>query len=341
MKNTILIIEGILLFISGFAQTDSSQFYYQKGLKDLNAKLYLVASVSFDKAIKFNPKFEDAYLQDAHANLEMRKTDNAKNFFIKAYEINPSNKETISQLMELDYNYHQYAKAIEFAKKCDSCSGASRIMALSEYENEDYGSAIDGLKKVLSANPSDALASYTMAQCYLEIEDDEKAVPYFEQAVQNDSTQTTWMYELGILFYNLNKYQDAIRYMNMAVSYGYFGGNDLNENLGFANLYAGNFDEGESLLEKVMARKPGDKELIRDIAEAFYKGKKYDKSLNYCQKLLEMDMKDARALYQAGLCFIKKGEDSKGQQMCDKAIQMDPSLAGLRQVRANSSDLGL
>ena len=59
------------------------------------------------------------------------------------------------------------------------------------------------------------------------------------------------------------------------------------------------------------------------------------------QKLLEMDMADAKALYQAGLCFIKKGNEDKGQQMCDKAIQMDPSLAGLRQVRANSSDLGL
>ena len=341
MKKIFLIILWLFQFINSHAQTDSSQFYYQKGLTALNAKLYLVASVSFDKAIKFNPKYEDAYLQDARANLEMHRTDNAQSLLLKAYEINPANKETISQLMNLDYDYHQYAKAVELAKKCESCAGSSRIIALGEFENEDYGAAVDGLTKVLAANPGDAVASYTMAQCYLEMEQDEKAVPFYLQAIQSDSTQTVWMYELGILYYNLYKYPDAVKYMNMAVSRGYFGGNDLNENLGFANLYAGNFEDGESLLAKVMARKPKDKELIRDVAEAFYKAKQYDKSLSYCQKLLEMDMSDAKALYQAGLCFIKKGNEDKGQQMCDKAIQMDPSLAGLRQVRANSSDMGL
>ncbi|MCC7379773.1 MAG: hypothetical protein IT255_10460 [Chitinophagaceae bacterium] len=79
-----------------------------------------------------------------------------------------------------------------------------------------------------------------------------------------------------------------------------------------------------------MSRKPGDKELIRDVAVAFYDRKMYDKCLEYCQKLMEMDMKDGKALYQAGLCFQKKGEVTKGQQMCDKAIELDPSLAGLR-----------
>ena len=80
-------------------------------------------------------------------------------------------------------------------------------------------------------------------------------------------------------------------------------------------------------------KKPGNKDLLRDMAEAFYKGKMYEKSLGYCQKLMEMDMKDGKALYQAGLCFQKKGEVSKGQQMCDKAIELDPTLAGLRKKK--------
>jgi hypothetical protein len=38
-------------------------------------------------------------------------------------------------------------------------------------------------------------------------------------------------------------------------------------------------------------------------------------------------------LYQAGLNFIKKGDKYRGQQLCDKAIEMDPSLANLRQKK--------
>ena len=82
-----------------------------------------------------------------------------------------------------------------------------------------------------------------------------------------------------------------------------------------------------SLLEK----KPDNKELLRDIAEAYYNRKLYSKSLGYCQKLMEMDMKDSKALYQAGLCFQKMGQKEKGQGMCDKAIELDPTLSGLRQ----------
>ena len=34
-----------------------------------------------------------------------------------------------------------------------------------------------------------------------------------------------------------------------------------------------------------------------------------------------------------GLCYQKKGEKAKGQQLCDKAIEMDPSLASLKQKK--------
>ena len=69
---------------------------------------------------------------------------------------------------------------------------------------------------------------------------------------------------------------------------------------------------------------------MRDLAQILYEQKQYNRSLDYCQRLLEMDAKDGKALYQAGLDFQKMGQKDKGQGMCDKAIEMDPSLAGKR-----------
>jgi hypothetical protein len=34
------------------------------------------------------------------------------------------------------------------------------------------------------------------------------------------------------------------------------------------------------------------------------------------------------------MCYHKKGEKSKGQHLCDKAIEMDPSLASLKQKKS-------
>ncbi|MEO7537234.1 MAG: tetratricopeptide repeat protein, partial [Ferruginibacter sp.] len=132
-------------------------------------------------------------------------------------------------------------------------------------------------------------------------------------------------------YYNQNDFKNAAVFFNKAAEGGYPQSNDFMENLGYAYIYTGEFEKGEKLLLSVMAKKPGNKEMMRDLAEAFYKQKMYDKSLEYCEKLMILDAKDAKALYQAGLCFQKKGQKEKGQSMCNKAIEMDPSLAGMRQ----------
>jgi len=43
-------------------------------------------------------------------------------------------------------------------------------------------------------------------------------------------------------------------------------------------------------------------------------------------------------LYMIGMCYQKKGEKDKGVRLCDKAIEMDPSLASLKQKKL---DMGL
>ena len=102
---------------------------------------------------------------------------------------------------------------------------------------------------------------------------------------------------------------------------------------------ADNLKKGEKLLLSILAKKPGNKDILRDIAEACYKQKNFDRSLDYCRQLIELDANDAKALYQAGLCFQQKGQKKKGQSMCDNAIKMDPSLSGLRQK--NDGGIGL
>ena len=331
MKNTICISLLILVSQAGFSQSDSANFYFKKGLEEKDARRFLVAANHFDKAVRFDPKFTDAYLQNGYTNLEMRKTDIAKGYFTKVTELEPANKAAIKELATLYYDYRQYQKAIEFASKCASCENAERIIAMSNYQLEDYGAAVKGLQSVLTKNPTDAEATYTLGRSYLDMEQYKVAVPYYNKAVQLNPEKNVWAYELGLLYYNLNDFKNAVVFFNKAEDAGYQQTSDFMENLGYAYIYTGEFEKGEKLLLAVLAKKPGNHEMLRDIAAAYYNQKMYDKSLEYCQKLIMLDAKDAKALYQAGLCFIKKGEKDRGQSMCNKAIEMDPSLAGLRQ----------
>jgi tetratricopeptide (TPR) repeat protein len=331
---SLLPLVTIFMFSTVSAQNaDSSQFYYKKGLEEKTARRFLLASQDFEKSIAFNDRFSEAYLENGFASLEMHKTDDAKAAFIKVNELDPSNKDAIKQLTDLYYSYRQYPKAIEFAKKCTECYNANRIIGISYYQQEDYPSAVKSLLLAINQNNKDAEATYTLGRTYLDMEEYKKAVPYYEKAIKLDATKNSWMYELGLLYYNNSDYKNAVNAFDAAAASGYVQSNDFNENLGYACLYSENYEKGEKLLLGIWTRKPGNKDIIRDMAEILYQKKQYDRSLSYCQKLMELDVKDGKALYQAGLCFQKKGEKDRGEKMCDKAIEMDPSLNSLRQKK--------
>ena len=338
MKNLLILVAlsgSLQTFANNF--TDSSQYYYSRGVEEQTAKRYLTASQQFEKAIGFNNSFADAYLQNGYVNLEMRKTDQAKLYFTKAYELQPANSASIKELANLYYDYRQWDKAIEFAQKCSDCANSDRIIGMSQYEKEDYGQAEKYLLKAAAKSPQDAYIQYTIARVYIEMELERKAVPFFEKAVTLNAEKANWAYELGLVYYNNDDYKNAAKAYENAAARGYVQSNDFNENYGYALLYSGSYQKGEEKLWSVYQKKPGNKEIVRDLAQILYEQRQYDRSLDYCQRLLQMDPKDMKALYQAGLGFIKLGQKDKGQGMCDKAIEMDPSLAS---KRTKKMDLG-
>ncbi len=338
MKNllTILAVTGAFQSFANTTVIDSAQFYFTKGIEEKTAKRYLTASQCFEKATVFNNSYTEAYIENGYVNLEMHKTDQAKASFTKAYELQPTNPVSIKELANLYFDYRQWDKAIEFASKCTDCANSDRIIGMSQYEKEDYAQAEKYLLRYISKSPNDAQATYTLARTYLDAEMYAKAVPYFEKAVKMNPEKNTWAYELGLLYYNNNNFKSASLAFENAAAHGYPESNDFNENYGYALLYSGNFEKGEERMMAVYKKKPN-KEIYRDVASALYDLKQYDRALDYCQKLLEMDANDGKALYQAGLTFQKMGQKEKGQAMCDQAIKIDPSLESLRTKKMDLS----
>ncbi len=309
---------------------DSALYYFEKGLQEKKDRTFLTASRSFEKALSFDPQFADAILQNAYVLLEMKKLDPALREFTRVHQMQPENRQVITELMNLHYSFRQFSKATEYANKCTDCVGANKIVAMSFFKEENYGKAEKALLKALAEEPENAELTYTLGRSYLEMDQFNKAIPYYEKAIALDKTKYAWMYELGLIQFNLSNFAPAVSAFKNAANSGYKVDNDFNENLGYAMLQSGDFDNGEKVILSVWEKKPGTKDLLKDMAEVLYFKKQYDRSLVYCQKLLEIDAKDAHALYQAGLNFHKKGNKAKGQELCDRAIQMNPSLASLR-----------
>jgi len=333
MKNIVTIC-FVLASASAFSQTtDSASYFYQKGVEEKTAKRWLVASQYFDRAIRLNPKYVAAYLENGNVNLEMRRTDAAKANFIRVTELEPGNVAASNQLIDLYFSYHQYQAALALAQKCTACANNEKTVALSYFKMQDYDNAEKILVKLAKTNPNDAEIMYTIGKVYMEMELEQKAIYYYQKAVSLDNTKAIWMFELGMLYFVTENYKNAVIFFNKATALGFTQSSEFTENLGYAYLYSGEFEKGEKILLGIHDKKRGDKDIMRDLAQSYYEHKMYDKSLEFCQKLMELDIKDGRALYQAGLCFQKKGDVERGAQMCDRAIELDPSLRGLKTKR--------
>lgn len=333
MKNFLVPIALCIANFTSAQNADSSRFYFDHAMTEKEAGRHLSASKFFSKSVLFDSTNTKAYLQFGYTDLEMKRTDHAKSCFIRVIELDPSNKMAIGELMNIYYNHKQYPKGIALAEKCTDCNNSLRILGMSYYQLEDHAKAEKYLSAALLKDPNDIEATYTMGRNYLDMEEYKKAVPYYSKAVKLDSGRNVWMYELGLLYFNLNDYKNALTLFENAEAHGYSRSNDFIENLGYAAIYSGQYEKGENLLLDIWKRKPGNKDVLRDMSVILYHQKQYDRSLSYCQKLMEIDIKDGKALYQAGLCFQKKGEKDRGQQMCDKAIEMDPSLETMRRKK--------
>ena len=204
MKNLFTSLLGIFLFNSIALCNDSAVFYFNKGVEEKTSKRFLHASKNFETAIKFDSNYLQAYLENGYSNLEMRKLRLALNDFTKVFELDNTNQAAIKELASLYFGFKQYQKAVEFTNKCTSCNDKEKIIGISYYQDENFGLAEKVLATYVQKNPTDAEASFALARTYLELENEKKAIYFYELALKERNTNASWYSELGLIYYNNN-----------------------------------------------------------------------------------------------------------------------------------------
>jgi len=320
-----------------FSQSaDSSNFFYQKAVEEKNKRLYMVAFNDFQRSVQFKTDNIDAQRELGLTALELRKYENAKQAFLKVNQVKKDDTIAIQNLATIYYWTRQWPEAAQYAIKArDLHTGKNwnYIIGKCYYEQEDYGQAFKYLQPALKEDSSNAEIPYLIARAFVDMNNYKTAIPYFQKAIALDSGKVQWIYECALAYATIYDDKSAIKYYELAALKGYKKDNDFYENLSDSYIAAGQPEKGLELMLQVLQKKPADLDLLYSIAHAYYRMKKYDQAIDYWDRILSYDKQNARALYMIGLSYLKKGDDKKGQQLCDKAIEMDPSLKNLRQER--------
>jgi tetratricopeptide (TPR) repeat protein len=321
---------------SVFAQTDSAAFYLRKGLDEKTRGRRLESLRQFEKAFSYNKNDRQIIAELAAVYLDLRRYAQAKEKFLNLEKLGDQSDSTYRQLMLLSFNTRQFDDAIKYAsllKKVRPSEQTAYYLGKSFYEKEDLGNAIKYLDIASKENPGNAEIPYTVARAYADMFNYSKAAAYYQKAIALNPAQSRWIYELALIYYAVPDEQLSLKYLLEAGEKGYKKDNEYLQNLATAYLNAGRPNDGIAILKDLLQKRPSDINILNSLAEAHYDAKKYDEAIGYYDQLLALNQKNAEALYMIGMSFQKKGEKEKGMALCDKAIQMDPSLQSLKQKK--------
>ena len=335
----LLLIGTNLIHAQVTPNNDSAAHYLKLAQIDKQNGRRLDLLKKLDKAISFQSQ-DAAVLRDLGALLaDQRKYGPALEHFKKAIQLNGSDTALLRQSLQLAYQLRQYEDVILFAerlKKADPKQSVAIYLGKVYYETADYGKAIQYLTQAAKENPTLADAPYLLAKSYADMMNFKGAIPFFLKALELDPKQPNWTYELGLSYYAIHDDVNSLKYIQLAAELGYKKDNDYLENLAIAYLNVGQFDQGVGLLKEALGRRPSDFNLLNMLAEAHYGKAKFTEAIEYWDRVLEYDKGNASALYMIGMSYQKMGgkqNADRGVALCDKAIEMDPTLASLKQKK--------
>jgi tetratricopeptide (TPR) repeat protein len=323
----------LLSAFASYSQQDSANYYLQKGLLEKQNGRRLESLKQFEKSLKYDGSSRTLLNELASAYMDLRKYDQAITTYKKLVEMGDASTAVYKQLLQLSFNYKNYDDVLLYAQKLKQANPSEKVsyyIGKMHYEKDNYGEAIESLDAAAKEDPGNAEVPYMVAHCYADMQNYKQAIPYFQKAIQLDATKPYWIYEMGLIYYAMNDNKNSLKYIKEAGDKGLNKDNDYMENLGIAYINAGELDNGVAILKDILKRKPSDINILNMVAEGYYDKAKYDDAIYYWDKILNYDKQNASALYMIGLSFQKKGEKEKGQLLCDKAIQMDPSLSSLK-----------
>jgi tetratricopeptide (TPR) repeat protein len=321
-----------------YSMKDSVSFFLKLGKEDMSTRRYSTAWGYFEKAARIDPKNVDAQLGIVDACLKMNRMAPAIRAMEAVSTLKPNDYTNQWRLAQIYFNYGQYDKVIAMVPslhtKVADATGWAFMLGKAYNSKQEFGKSIEYLAQAMKDDPHNAEAPYLVARMYVQMENYKAAIPYYKKTLSLDSTsQPTRVYELALVLATAEKFDESIVYFQKALDKGYKARDDFYMNMAYTMADAHKTDEAIKMMKDMLSRRPGDVGLLNGLADVCYHSGHYKEAIGYWDELLAKDDKNARALYQIGLAYIKMGKDKDGQQLCDRAISMDPALAVLKHAR--------
>lgn len=268
----------------------------------------------FDNALKLAKESTEKYPANPEAWYLLGKIYGKKGMFTdmvdafdKSLEIGPAHKTAIERERQY-YFQSKFNDAVSKYNAFTKVEDKTSEKALKTLEN-----AIADFKQAIAINKDDYTAHRLVAVSYNILENDEEALKYYEKLTEiYPDTSSSWL-DLGIFYYNGQKYEKAIDY-----------------------------------LKKAAELAPEDPEPITYLAQSYDFSKQRKPAIEAYNKAISVNPEEKALPFNLGLLYVKSASDttvSKDKQIeylkaaivnFDKVIQIDNEIKEAHQLKSTA-----
>ena len=282
-------------FINNEENFEFAHKSFYKGLDNYNSEKYEKAIKDLDKAIKFDPKFDEAYCYRGQAKAGLERYKESIKDYDRAIELNPRFDEAYysrgnvkAELGRYKEAIKDYDKAIELDPKFD---GAYYFRGKAKAELGRYKEAIKDYDKAIELDPKFDGAYYFRGKAKAELGRYKEAIKDYDKAIKLDPKFGGAYYFRGNTKAELGRYKEAIKDYDKAIK--------LNPKFDGAYYFRG----------KAKAELGRYKEAIKD----------YDKAI-------KLNPKFDGVYYFRGKAKAELGRYKEAIKDYDKAIKLNPKF---------------
>ena len=173
-----------------------------------------------DQILLFDKNELDALLTKANSYLFLGNLNLAKEFFLKALEIDKDNIIAMNNLGLIERKLSNHNEALKWFEKASKINSPDRWMALANKASLllDVGKIKEALKNLREAYRVSKSPKILMliGNCYLEEGNYDKAEEYYLKAISKGYCDQYVLYNLGLCYYYMKKYDKAKEYFENA-----------------------------------------------------------------------------------------------------------------------------
>ena len=187
--------------------------YYNRGLAFYRKGEYDRAISDYTKAIELFPRDFDAYFNRGLAYYGKGEYDNAISDYTRVIAINPDDIQAYNNRGYLYYYRGEYDRAVsDYTKAIEIDPGyvdAYYNRGLAFYGKGDHDRAADDYSRVIELNPRDTDAYNNRGLIYYSEEKYDRAISDYTRVIEIDSGYIDAYYNRGLIYYTIEQYENA------------------------------------------------------------------------------------------------------------------------------------